>query len=142
MARLEILIKDGGIEENETTPVTSSPNTNPAQPKTGNQTKSLMTGALLLTFGRQIINSGVSLIGDVTGDFALERKIKSGLSTVGFVAGLTINAPLTIGALGIQQAAEAVSRNRTIFRKTYQAQQNQVITGQTRANNSRKGGQK
>jgi len=142
MARLEILVKDGGIEENETTPVTTTANTNPAQPKAPNQTKSLMTGALLLTFGRQAINSGVSLIGDVTGDYALERKIKSGLSTVGLVAGLVVNAPLTLGALAIQQAAEAVSRNRTIFRKTFTAQQNQVITGQTRSNNSRKGGQK
>ena len=142
MARLEILIKDGGVEEKETTPVTSTPNTNPAQPKAPNQTKALITGGMLLTFGRQAINSGVGLIGEVTGDYALERKVKGTMTAVGIVAGLVVAPVLTIGAIAIQQTAEAVGRNRTMFRKTYQAQQNQVITGQTRSNNSRKGGQK
>lgn len=142
MAKLEILVKQGADEEFETTPVTDTPENNPQIPQTEIQTKALIGGAALLTLGRQAVSSGVNLIGDLSGDYALERKFKSLFTLGGKGLAIATVPQIAIPALVLEEASGAIQRNRAVQKKRFEIEQNKVITGATRSNNSRKGGRK
>lgn len=140
MAKLELLLKDGGVSETETMPVIE--NNNATTPDTTESKGNFLKNAVLLGAGKQIIDSTVSQIGFATGDYALERKVKGALSGVGIVGGLAINAPATLTALAITHATDAYVRAKTIQRKQTEAMQNQVVTGAIVSNNGIYGGAK
>lgn len=142
MPKLEVLLKDGGIEEFETVPVADDNNQNPAIPKASNQGSTVIKTATLLTLGKQTINSGIGLIGETTGDYALERKVKGGLTAAGLGAA-ALTAPLIVGGgLAIQQGTEAFLRNRAVTRKQIEADLNRQRIGKVVSSNSRVGGAK
>ena len=142
MPKLELLLKDGGIEEFETVPVKDDNNQNPAIPQSSNQASTIVKTGIILTLGKQTINSSIGLIGELTGDYALERKVKGGLTGLGLGVAF-ISAPvLTGGGLAIQQGTELFLRNRAIARKQIQVEQNRKRIGKVVSNNSRAGGAK
>lgn len=142
MPKLELLLKDGGIEEFETVPVQDDKNQNPAIPTASNQGTTIFKTAIIVGLGRQVVNSSISLIGETTGDYALERKVKGGLTGLAF-GGAFLAAPvLTGGGIAIQQGSEAFLRNRAIMRKQIKAAENKQLIGKVVSNNARVGGQK
>jgi hypothetical protein len=142
MAKLEILVKTTADEEFETTPVADNPSNNPQIPQTESQTKALIGGATLLTLGRQAVSSGVNLIGDLSGDYALERKVKSLFTIGGKLLAVATFPQGAVPALILEEASGAIQRNRAVQQKRFEVGQNKIITGATRSNNSRKGGRK
>ena len=138
MPKLEILLKDGGVSETETMPVEEQ--SNPTAPDTSESKSNFMKNAVLLGAGKQILDTTVSQIGFATGDYALERKIKGGLTGIGIIGGLAINAPATLTAMAITQGADAWVRAKTLQRKQTEALQNQIVTGAIVSNNGIYGG--
>ena len=139
MAKLEILVKDGGVSETETMPVVSD-TTNPAAVNQDQAKSSFLKNAVLLGAGKQVLDAGVSQIGYATGDIALERQVRGVLTGIGIAGGLAVNAPATLAALGITQASDAWVRSKTVARKQTQILQNQKLTGAIAVNNSIYGG--
>ncbi len=128
MPRLEVLLKDGGIEEFETTPVTDSAvttSTTPTQPPKNTFIKT----AILLTVGKQALNGSINMIGLSTGDYILERGIKKSLTTIGVVGAFAKAPLLTAGGVLVSQGLEARERYVQRTRKQYQAQQNIIAIG-------------
>ena len=142
MAKLEVLIKDGGVEEFETTPVADTPATNPSIPRADNQTNALLTGGVLLNSGSQVINTGVSLVGELTGDYGLEKEIKANISAVGIGIGLITRPQIAIPALAITTIGNVVKTNAQRKKSAFTANQNAILTGLSRSDNSRLGGRK
>lgn len=142
MPKLEVLLKDGGIEEFETVPVVDDSNQNPAIPKPSNQGSTIIKTAVVLGLGKQVINSSVGLIGEATGDFALERKVKGGLSAIGLGAAALTAPALTLGGLALKESTDAFVRARAIARKQIEADLNRQRIGKVVSSNSRVGGAK
>jgi len=142
MARLEILFKDGGVEEFETVPVSETHNTNPSIPKAENQRNAFVSGAILFTVGRDLINNGVGLIGDLTGDYALERKLKGGFTALGLGYAFVSNPILTGSGIAIGATAGEIARRNEVRKKNFKAQQNAIVTGKAKSKNLLFGGAK
>lgn len=141
MPKLEILLKDGGVEEFETTPIQDNNNTSPTQPKQPTKNQFVQTAALL-TIGRQAINAGIGQIGLTTGNYILERQVKAGLTAAGLAVAFTKAPLITTAGVAISQYAEARKRAIQIQRKQFQAQQNQVSIGAITTRNGLYGGAK
>lgn len=140
--RLEIALLDGGVEEFESVPVQDSTRQNPTIPRTSNQTKALVSGGVLLTVGKSAFSTGVGLIGEFTGDYALQRKVQGGATALGAGVGLLIAPIPTVGALTLKLGSEQLLRSRTIARKQFFAQQVQAKVGKIKSRGSRMGGAK
>lgn len=142
MPKLEVLLKDGGIEEFETVPVTDDNNQNPAIPKPSNQGSSVLKTAVILGLGKQVLNTSLGLIGEATGDYALERKVKGYVSGAGLATGLVAyTIPTAIGIV-IQQSSDVYLRGRAIDRKRIESDLNKQRIGKVVSSNSRVGGAK
>jgi hypothetical protein len=141
MPKLTILLKDGGVEEFETTPIQDNNNTSPTQPKQSSS-KQLIQTAALLTVGRQAVNESINLVGVSTGDYILERQLKAGITVVGLGVAFAKAPVITTLGVGISQAAEARKRAIQRTRKQFQAQQNAVAIGAITTKNGLYGGAK
>ena len=142
MPKLEVLLKDGGIEEFETVPVADDSNQNPAIPKPSNQGTTIIKTAVVLGLGKQVISSGIGLIGESTGDYALERKVKGIVSGAGIATGLVAYTIPTMIGIGIKESTDAYVRSRAITRKQIEADLNKQRIGKVVSSNSRVGGAK
>ena len=126
----------GGVAEPNKNP---SPSQSP-QAASGNIMGDLIKFEVMKNAGKQILNSTISNIGFVTGNYELQEQAEMLTSVVGTAIGFAA-APITSAiGLTIKTGFDAYTFGIRTRRLQYQQQQNQLLTGKISVNGGRYNG--
>jgi len=124
--------------------VTSAPqaNQNPSVAQAPNQEGAAMTAVkatVLIQLGKQVMNSTISQIGYVTGDYELQEQAETVTKIIGIAAGLLIPGAAIpiIGGLAVSTGFDIYALNIKQQRLQYKQEQNKVLTGEVSVNGGR-----
>jgi hypothetical protein len=124
----------GGVAEPNKNP---SPSQSPEVADKGSITGDLIKFEYLKNAGKQVMNSTISNIGFVTGNYELQEQAELLVSGVGLAVGLfAAPIPVAIG-LSIKTGFDVYTLGVKQSRAAYQQQQNQVLTGKISVNGGR-----
>jgi len=124
----------GGVAEPNKNP---SPSQSPEVANKGSITGDLIKFEVLKNAGKQVMNSTISNIGFVTGNYELQEQAELIVSGAGLLIGFA-KAPIITGiAYGVKTGFDAYATGVRQRRASYQQQQNRVLTGKISVNGGR-----
>ena len=127
----------GGVAEPNKNP---SPSQSPQVANNGSIVSDLIKFEYLKNAGKQVMNSTISNIGFVTGNYELQEQAEMLVSVIGTAVGFAVAPiPVAIG-LGIKTGFDIYTMGIRQSRAQFKQQQNQILTGKISVNGGRYNG--